>query len=122
MCRNSTKLPDVPMVDALFCLIFAPVVQVMADENKLYFSKIVCDNGELVLPLTHVLTHYDLEIAQRCRNMLNESLCDDVKQKQAHLCTVDFYVKKLLSFKRISVDIYVKLQALKAEEALQNNR
>jgi len=26
MCRNSTKLPDVPMVDAIFCLIFAPVV------------------------------------------------------------------------------------------------
>jgi hypothetical protein len=26
LCRNSTKLPDVPMVDALFCLLFAPVV------------------------------------------------------------------------------------------------
>ena len=68
------------MVDAIFCLIFAPVVQVMADaENKIYFSKIVCDNGELVLPLTHVLTHYDLEIAQKVRTMLNESLCDDQK-------------------------------------------
>ena len=63
LCRNSTKLPDVPMVDAIFCLIFAPVVQVMADENKVYFAKLVCDNGELLLPLTHVLTHYDLEIA-----------------------------------------------------------
>ena len=31
---------------------------------------------------------------------------------------VDFYVKKLLGFKRISVDIYVKLQALKEEDAL----
>ena len=41
--------------------------------------------------------------------MLNESLCDEVKQKQAHLAQVDFYVKKLLGFKRISVDIYVKL-------------
>ena len=118
LCRNSTKLPDVPMVDAIFCLIFAPVVQVMADENKVYFNKLVCDNGELVLPLTHVLTHYDLEIAQRVRNMLNESLCDEVKQKQAHLGQVDFYVKKLLGFKRISVDIYVKLQALKEEDAL----
>jgi len=85
LCRNSTKLPDVPMVDAIYCLIFAPVVQVMADENKVYFNKLVCDNGELVLPLTHVLTHYDMEIAQRVRNMLNESLCDEVKQKQAHL-------------------------------------
>ena len=26
LCRNSTRLPDVPMVDALFCLVFAPVV------------------------------------------------------------------------------------------------
>ena len=108
-CRNSTKLPDVFMVDALFCLIYAPVVQVMADENKAYFNKIVCDNGELVVPLTHVLTHYDLEIAQKIRNMLNESLCDEVKQKQAHLGQVDTYVKKLLAFKRISVNIYVKL-------------
>lgn len=54
--------------------------------------------------------------------MLNESLCDDVKQKQAHLGQVDFYVKKLISFKRISVDIYVKLQALKAEDSRQDNR
>jgi hypothetical protein len=29
----------------------------MADDDKMYFSKIVCDNGELVLPLTHILTH-----------------------------------------------------------------
>ena len=35
---------------------------------------------------------------------------------------VDFYVKKLLGFKRISVDIYVKLQALKEEDALQDNK
>lgn len=25
-CRNSTRLPDVPMVDVLHCLVFAPVV------------------------------------------------------------------------------------------------
>ena len=60
MCRNSSKLPDVPMVDALFCLIFAPVVRVIADDNRTYFSKIVCDNGETVIPLTHILTHFDI--------------------------------------------------------------
>ena len=26
VCRNSTRLPSVPMVDAIFCLIFAPQV------------------------------------------------------------------------------------------------
>jgi len=26
MCRNSTRLPDVPMVDVLHCLVFAPLV------------------------------------------------------------------------------------------------
>jgi len=57
LCRNSTRLPEVPMVDALYSLIFAPLVQVMADEDKTYFSRIICDAGELVLPLTHVLTH-----------------------------------------------------------------
>lgn len=60
LCRNSTKLPDVPMVDALFCLLFAPVVQVLADESKTHFSRIVCDHGEMVIPLTHVLTFMDL--------------------------------------------------------------
>jgi hypothetical protein len=30
MCRSGTRLPDIPMVDALFCLIFAPMVQVKA--------------------------------------------------------------------------------------------
>lgn len=63
LCRNSTRLPDVPIVDALFCLIYAPLVQVMADENKVYFSRLICDGGELVIPLSHVLTHQDLEIA-----------------------------------------------------------
>jgi hypothetical protein len=51
------------MVDILHCLVFAPLVQVIADETNTYFSKIICDNGELILPMTHVLTHQDLEIA-----------------------------------------------------------
>ena len=72
MCRNSTRLPDVPMVDVLFCLVFAPLVQVMADESRTYFSRIICDRGELALPLTHVLTHRDLELAQTIRKLLNE--------------------------------------------------
>jgi hypothetical protein len=62
LCRNSTRLPRVPMVDALYCLIYAPLVQVMSDDTKTYFSRIVCDGGELIIPLTHVLTHLDLEI------------------------------------------------------------
>lgn len=33
ICRNSTRLPAVPMVDALFCLIFAPKVAVRADRS-----------------------------------------------------------------------------------------
>lgn len=37
LTRSGTRLPSVPMVDALFCLIFAPVVQVLADEDKKYF-------------------------------------------------------------------------------------
>ena len=57
VCRNSTRLPAVPMVDVLFCVIFARKVEVYANQNKLYFEKIVCDGGEIVLPLTHVLTH-----------------------------------------------------------------
>ena len=116
LCRNGTRLPDVPMVDALYCLIFAPIVQVMADEEKMYFNKIICDNGELIIPLTHVLTHLDLELAQKVRNKLNESLCDEDKQKLAHLCQVDFYLKKLMSFNRLSVDIFVKLEALRQED------
>jgi hypothetical protein len=50
------------MVDAIFCLIFAPIVQITADEKKRYFTKIICDNGETIIQLTHVLTHYDLEL------------------------------------------------------------
>jgi hypothetical protein len=72
------------MVDALFCLLFAPVVQVLSDEVKTHYSRIVCDHGEMVIPLTHILTHKDLENAQKVRNMLNESLCDEDKQKQTH--------------------------------------
>ena len=34
LCRSGTRLPSVPMVDVLFCLVFAPMVQVMADEEK----------------------------------------------------------------------------------------
>jgi len=120
MCRNSTRLPDVPMVDVLHCLVFAPLVQVVSDDSKTYFAKIICDNGELILPLTHILTHQDLEIAQKVRNMLNESLCDSDKQKQAHLCQVDFYLKKLFSFNRLSVDVFCKLEALKKEDNVKS--
>lgn len=81
LCRSGTRLPSVPMVDVLFCLVFAPMVQVMADEEKKHFNKVICDGGELVLNLTHVLTHHDLEIVQKMRTMLNETLCieDNIK-------------------------------------------
>ena len=48
--------------------------------------------------------------------MLNESLCDEDKQKLAHLTQVDFYLKKLYGFNRLSVDIFVKLEALRSED------
>ena len=65
------------MVDALFCLVFAPVVQVLADDEKKFFSKVICDGGELVVNLTHVLTHHDLETIQKMRNMFNETPCNE---------------------------------------------
>jgi hypothetical protein len=120
LCRNSTRLPEVPMVDALFCLIFSPLVRVLPSEDGLYFSRIVCDDGELIIPLTHVLTHQDLMICQRIRDMLNQSLCDSDKQKQAHMHSIDQELKKLFSFKRLSVDIYIKLEALREEDGEQN--
>lgn len=55
ICRNSTRLPSVPMVDALFCLLFSPVVTVKADRKELFFSRIICD--DTVLRLSHILTH-----------------------------------------------------------------
>jgi hypothetical protein len=32
------------------------------------------------------------------------------------LCQIDFYLKKLFSFRRLSVDVYVKLEALREED------
>jgi hypothetical protein len=48
--------------------------------------------------------------------MLNESLCDSDKQKQAHMTNIDQKLKKLFSFKRLSVDIFIKLEALRDED------
>lgn len=58
----STRLPSVPMVDALFCLMFAPLVQVIAEDYKSYFTRVICDGGELQVTLTHILTHHDLDL------------------------------------------------------------
>jgi hypothetical protein len=55
ICRNSTRLPSVPMVDALFSLIFSPVVAVKADRKEMYFTRIICD--DTVINLSHILTH-----------------------------------------------------------------
>lgn len=52
--------------------------------------------------------------------MLNQTLCDGDKQKQAHLTNVDSLLKKLFAFKRLSVDIFVKLEALREEEESKN--
>ena len=108
------------MVDALFCLIFAPMVKVIAGDNKGYFSKLICDNGELIVPLSHILTHYDISMARKIRKMLNEVLCDKDKQRMAHTCVIDEEIKKLLSFNRLSVEIFVKLEALRNEETNHN--
>lgn len=77
ICRNSTRLPSLPMVDALFCLIFAPKVAVRADRRQQYFSQIICDDGETIIKLSHILTHQDVQIAQKIREMLNKSMCED---------------------------------------------
>lgn len=104
------------MVDALFSMIFAPMVQVKADSEKKYFKKVICDGGELTIELTHVLTHYDLQTIQKIRTMLNETLCDEDNIKQAHLAAVDDLIKKLFTLERLSLDIYRKLQALRDED------
>ena len=88
----------------------------MADEEKKYFNKIICDGGELVLNLTHVLTHHDLETIQKMRNMLNETLCNEDNIKQAHMAQVDFLMKRLLSLQRLSLDIFIKLNSLRDED------
>ena len=54
--------------------------------------------------------------------MLNETLCDSDKQKQAHMTNVDHKIKQLFSFKRLSVDIYIKLEALREEDESNNAR
>ena len=54
--------------------------------------------------------------------MLNQTLCDSDKQKQAHLTQIDFYLKKLFSFRRLSVDVFIKLEALREEDETNNTR
>ena len=54
--------------------------------------------------------------------MLNETLCDSDKQKQAHMTNIDQKVKQLFSFKRLSVDIFIKLEALREEDDSNNAR
>ena len=88
----------------------------MASKNKKYFNKIICDSGELVINLTHVLTHHDLEAIQKIRNMFNETLCNQDNIKQAHMSDIDQKMKNLLSFQRLSLDIYTKLIDLREED------
>jgi hypothetical protein len=54
--------------------------------------------------------------------MLNETLCDSDKQKQAHMTNIDRKVKQLFSFRRLSVDIYIKLEALREEDETNNTK
>lgn len=116
ICRNSTRLPSVPMVDVLFCLLFAPKVAVRADYKQLYFNRIICDDGETQIKLTHILTHQDLQIVQKIRTMMNESLCNEDHLKQAHLTQVDFYIKRLFSFNRLPVQVFDKLMMFREED------
>ena len=48
--------------------------------------------------------------------MLNESLCDSDKQRQAHLANIDQKMKQLLAFNRLSIDVFIKLEALREED------
>ena len=48
--------------------------------------------------------------------MLNETLCNEDNIKQAHLSDIDQKMKHLLSFKRLSLDIYTKLIDLREED------
>jgi hypothetical protein len=37
------------MVDVLMSLVFAPKVQILADEERKMFNKVICDGGETVI-------------------------------------------------------------------------
>ena len=115
LSRSGTRLPSVPMVDVLFCLVFAPVVQVIADEDRHFFQKIICDGGETVVELHHVLTHYDIELIEKIRNMFNETMCREDNIKQAHMMNIDKEMQNLLSFRRLPLDVYKKLKWLEDE-------
>lgn len=88
----------------------------MANKEKKYFTKVICDGGETIINLTHVLTHHDLETIQTMRNMLNETLCNEDNIKQAHLSEIDTQMFNLLEVNRLSLDIYMKLVLLKEED------
>lgn len=47
---------------------------------------------------------------------MNESLCNEVQLKQAHMSQVDFYIKRLFSFNRLPVGVFEKLMALREED------
>ena len=55
MCRTGTKLPNVPMVDVLFSLVFASKVQLVSKgtgiDNRV-FTRLICDNNETILDLS----------------------------------------------------------------------
>jgi len=109
-----TRLPQIPMVDALFCLLFAPCVRIVPDQKRMCFEKLICDD-HLEVPLSHVLTHKDIELVALIRHNLNKQLCDEEHVKGQGGMRTQFFIRQLFSMQRISVDAYKKLKDMSRE-------
>ena len=123
MCRSGTKLPNVPMVDVLFSLVFASKVQLVSKgtgtDNRV-FTKLICDNSETILDLSHVITYRDITKAQEIRNSLNRTFCtQDLStgiMEGVDKGNIDEKFQSLLNAPRLRVEFYEKLLSLRDED------
>ena len=115
--RNSTRLPQVAMVDFIMCLLFAPYAELYLDDTGTYYEKIRLERVESsYFELSHILNPTDLKDINEVRLMLNLKLCTEHGLRSGINEQINTDIRKILSKQRVPVTKIKKLLVLLKDE------
>lgn len=122
LARNTTRMPNLDMISLLYCLIFSPMVEILSNPTKDYYSKIRLENSESsTYSLPFQLTQSDLVDLQELRQTINFILCSENGIKQSNLPNVPKMLTKILYRQRLGINILDKITRMNDDKTLYSH-
>ncbi|CAI2359838.1 unnamed protein product [Moneuplotes crassus] len=115
--RSVTKMPEYSMISLLYCMLFSPMVELMANETGDYYERVMLDNDKnSTYPLKYWITPSDIEAIDDIRKTINESICSEDGLKSGIAYNVAAKLNNFIKKERVKIDQFHDLILLRSDE------